>query len=134
MKRYEVNGWLASYNVDDYEQGEQDEGYSIGGEERWHADTLPALIEQIMAFAGTDDAEAVAIFEEEDGRGRIDIQTLEDIAYDRHLTPTEADIEAWKRGEKKLYASYYIFIVERVERGQMTYDELCAALPDTARV
>jgi hypothetical protein len=126
VKRYEVNGWYASFAVDDYENGEQDEGYSTDGGERWHADTLPDLVEQVMSFAGTDDMDAVAIFREDDGQGRIDIQRLED---ENHDTPTEAEMTLWRAGKKKLWAAYYIFQVERVTRHILTADELRAALP-----
>lgn len=127
MERYEVNGWFASFTVDDYERGELDEEYTASGGEHWHADNLPALMEQLLSFAGTDDRYAAAIFDDGDEQGRIDIQTLED---EDHSTPTAGELEAWKRGEKKLWAGYYTFVVERVKRERLTVDELQSLLPD----
>lgn len=133
MERYEVSSWFASWNVDDYEKGEQLEGYENSGGADWHrhTDTLPDLIEQLMDFAGTTDPTAVNIFREDDGAGRIDIQTWED---ENHMVPTPAQIEAWKRGEKKLYNGYYIFLVDHVKRDRVTADELVAGLPTYSEV
>lgn len=128
MTRYEVNGWYKSVAPDSYEEGEDPyHGQDTGGDDHWYADTLPVLIDKLMDFAGTTDKGEVAIFREDDGTGRIDIQTMETADG---FAPMPADLERWKQGTQPLFACYWIFVVERVTRETLTADQLKEGLPD----
>lgn len=112
--RYEVNGWFKSSEEDSYEQGcLPDSGTQFSGPDRWHGDTIDTVIDQLRAFVPFNtDGDAVDR-DACDEPGRIDISGTETDDGDE---PTPRQLEAWKRGEYRLWYVTYSFQLERVTR------------------
>ena len=112
--RYEVNGWLKLTEEDSYEHGcLPSSGTQFSGGDSWHGATVETVVDQLRAFvpfrAGQDAIDRDAC----DETGRIDICGLE---TNDGNEPTEAEIEAWKRGEVRLWSVTYSFRLEEVTR------------------
>ena len=113
---YEVNGWWKHGEQDFYETGcDPDRYVSFAGNERWSAETIPALLKQLRAFVGVDDDYEVEL-DACDEDGRVDISVME---TNDSYTATPRQIEEWKRGELALWYSTYTFVVEEVTRKQV---------------
>lgn len=112
-KTYETNGWYKFAEQDDWEHGcDPDTAFSYAGDEVFKAETVEDLLKQIRSFVGvSDDYEMLMDSCETDGR--VDIQVLE--TKDAYVA-TESEIEAWKRGEIKLWSAIYSFEIYEVER------------------
>ena len=113
MKAYECNGWYKFAEQDDWEHGcDPDTAFSYAGDEVFKADSVEALLKQVRDFVGVPhDYEVDLDACETDGR--VDIQVLE--TKDAYVA-TESEIEAWKRGEIKLWSAIYSFEIYEVER------------------
>jgi len=112
-KTYETNGWFKFAEQDDWEHGcDPDTAFSYAGDEVFKAETVEDLLKQIRSFVGvSDDYEMLMDSCETDGR--VDVQVLE--TKDAYVA-TESEIEAWKRGEIKLWSAIYSFEIYEVER------------------
>ena len=115
MKTYETNGWYKFAEQDDWEHGcDPDTAFSYAGDEVFKAETVEDLLKQIRDFVGVGEAYELDI-EPCETDGRVDIQILENKdAY----AATDSEIEAWKRGEIKLWSAIYSFEIQEVERIQ----------------
>jgi hypothetical protein len=110
---YEVNGWYKYAEQDDHEEGcLPGTGFSFGGNERWSADNIPDLLIKLRNFVGVDDEYEIEL-DCCDEDGRVDISVLE--TADSY-TAMPYQIEEWREGKLKLWASCYTFMVEEVER------------------
>lgn len=98
---------------DSYKHGEIGMGNNFYINETFKGDTIKEVIEKACDFVGGDyegDEKCWSIDIDGD-QGRIDFQTME--TADAAL-PTKNEIEQWKKGDLKLYACYYVGIVEKV--------------------
>ena len=112
-KTYECDGWFKFSEEDNYEHGcDPDTAFSFGDNQVFKGDTIEDVLKEIRSFVGVGEAhelELDACGEE----GRVDIQVLE--TYEGR-TADEEDIERWKRGDLKLWASTYSFEIYEVTR------------------
>ena len=109
--RYEARGWSKFSEVDKYNEG-CDPGTTTGcsGSDLFSAETLPELIKKCAEFCGARDNCDVLLNSCEE-LGRVDIQVME---TDDGQTAWSGQIEQWKRGEIRLWASCYTFQIELV--------------------
>lgn len=88
-------------------------GFSIMVDIEFTADTTQEMKQKLLGFFAWDDEKAWYENAEEEFEtlGRFDIQVLET----KNSQPaTKEDIEAWKRGYKKLWSAMYSGILEHV--------------------
>ena len=118
---YEVNGWFKFAEVDDYEHGcDPDTATSWAGDDRFSGQTIDEVLQSLRDFVCVpDDYEVLLDSCEEDGR--VDIQVLE---TEESYPATERQIEAWKKGELKLWHSTYSFEIEEVTRTPVRLTEM----------
>ena len=113
MTTYEVNGWFKFAEQDDWEHGcDPDTAFSYSGDEVFKGETVEALLKQVRSFVGIPDDYEIEM-DAADTDGRVDISVLE--TKDAYVA-TPSEIEAWKRGEIKLWAACYSFEIQEVER------------------
>lgn len=113
MKTYECNGWFKFAEEDNFEHGcDPDTAFSFAGDEIFKGETIEDLLKKVRDFVGVGEAHELELDSCETD-GRVDIQVLETKdAYEA----TTSEIEAWKRGEIKLWAACYSFEIYEVER------------------
>ena len=118
---YEVYGWFKSGEVDDPEHGcLPDTGFSFGGDDRFKAETIPALISKLRDFVCVDEDYEIELDAcEEDGRVDISVTETKD-----SYPATEKDIQRWKDGELELWYSTYSFYVKEVTRTAVRLKEV----------
>ena len=118
---FEVSGWFKTIEEDTWEHGCVGKWSHDTCCDLYSASTLPELITRLKAaFNCTDNG---VLIDSCDEPGRIDFQVTEN---DAGLEPSAAEIEAWKRGEERLWACTYTVHVERVTRETV---ELSSLLP-----
>lgn len=119
--RFEVNGWIKFSEEDSFTDGcLATGGTQAGGNERWHADTVAALLEQLRAFVPFNTTADNVELDACEDIGRIDICGTE---TNDNEEPTAAQIDSWKRGEFRLWYVVYTFHVERVTRETVSLTE-----------
>lgn len=109
---YQANGWIKHTEEDTWENGcLSASGNLFSGNDVFKADTVEALVKQLKAFTGCDDDQNL-LLNSCDTLGRLDIQTMEDA---NGTVASEADIEAFKKSEKRLWLCCYTFNIELVQ-------------------
>lgn len=120
MKTYECNGWYKFAEQDDWEHGcDPDTAFSYAGDEIFKGETVEDLLKKVRDFVGVPHNYEVDLDACEEP-GRVDIQILEN--KDAYVA-TPSEIEAWKRGEIKLWAATYSFEIQEVERRSVNLRE-----------
>ncbi len=109
---YQINGWMKHFEEDTFDQGCIGVGSSHSGDERFTSDTIEGVIKKAIDFTGIDDKDIkdACLFDSCDEIGRLDVQVLED-GNSGPASPSQ--IESWKKGNCRLWASTYIFHVEK---------------------
>ena len=109
--RYEIAGFHKTAELDDFENGCTGQGSDTYIDSRMHADTLQELQEKIYSFTGCKPEDQKLDACEE--TGRIDCGVMENADG---ISPTERELDAWRRGECKLWYCVYTAYVEQVSR------------------
>lgn len=112
MKTYETGRGLKFTEQDIYETGCQPEtGYTTTVDIDFKGNSAKEVIDKIKDFFNVDD-NAIEL-DACDENGRIDVSVME---TDESNQASSRDIEAWKRGGKRLWSSSYTFYVQEVIR------------------
>lgn len=100
-----INGWLKMYEQDEYENGcVPNTGGMAEVDLPVQASDEEGLLQAIRDTFGVD-ADAIMVDPcGEDDRTRIDVQVTE---CDDSTQPSASELEAWKRGEMRLWAATY---------------------------
>ena len=108
---YLADGWTKLSEEDIYQDGCQpNTGGIYGGADRWRADTVEDLIQQLLGFTGAD-YEGID-FDACEDVARIDIALMED---DNGSKATRHQINEWKEGKIRLWDCIYSFHINRVQ-------------------
>jgi len=122
---YETRGWLKFAEEVVWNSGCQPEGgFNDSGNDRFAADSIPALIAKLQAFCGSYDA-ADVLPDSCDTVGRVDIQVME---TEESIAAHVSEVDRWKVGKCRLWLACYTFRIEKVTREDVT--AVCAEYPN----
>ena len=107
-----IQGFLKLSEEDSYDEGCDPKTCQMYEDTHvnFQAETEVELLAKVKEFFSVED-NAIVVNSCGDA-GRIDIQTMED---GEGNNPSKADMSAWKRGKKTLYACIYSLNAEKVE-------------------
>ena len=107
---YQADGWIKFSEEDIYQDGCQpNSGGTYTGSDKWKADTLDGLLNEILSFTDGD-REGMEIDACEE-IGRVDISIMENADGCR---ATKQEIELWKEGDIQLWNCIYSFQIEQI--------------------
>lgn len=119
MSKYQLYLMDKSATVDNYQEGETDEGNNFWIGETLTGDTIEEVIRKACDFVGGDfdGVDKCYSIEIDAELGRIDFQTMEN---DNGDIVTEAELELWRNDQTRLWACYYTGTISEVKAVDLT--------------